>query len=939
MKIKITTVAGSALVGLAIASSGHDAHAAEYVEKTTSDEQPDLVVKSELKYNNKGAVEAKQKEYDITKQRQNAHYLQRTEVDRAISNKRTEIAQVDAKIAGNLGTTPAVSADKIDNLKKQQAIATTSLKDKQAELQSVNEQKKVNEQKVTASEQKINEVSSQKAKVEEQIKVQAQGTQEVKATQAKIDSLNIGITKTQKEVDAKKEQVRIEQNNIAKNEELRKELTAKKDTQQAKLDKVTAEYNKANSELDKIKQQASGNYFGESKIETRLTLDQNFVSALKVYLANTTTANLQKVIEAEKKTKIRYPEYGTNNNKYTRGDTPVDILNLTDNQKVQLSQYFTMINNQVRAQFGKSPQHVNLNVQKFVNDITKKTQDDKYKEYHHYHRAINIAAYKNGIDTYDHGNQYNRFESLDYGNINSRGATMKTLYDAIYISIQRFYLEGQMNNHYLHAAHLLGDADVTAVGYAFISSDNGYVHSVNKGFYSTRLSVVSINKLYMHDGWRLVNGKYVANYDRYEAKFGAKSGANIAPINPSSVNLNIVDESVRQAVTQKVRNLNFEKQRLTDEVNTLKKELERIPVQSGELKRKELQAAEQKLAQLKGELDNAQAELDKQIKKQSTSVHLATLTARRDSLTQQLITLRSELEHIKDELARQKVQLEKLGTATEIAQKVVDKITSDLQSELSKVEQAKRLQGTREELITSRNKLVKELKDLEAKADEYTKSGHDINDMVLRVEKELRDLKNAGSYYVKHATLNYAPVLEVSEFDIKSLETPKVEHSNGQDAPVLDVPEFDIKSLETPKVEHSNGQEASVLEVPEFDIRSLETPKVEHSNGQDAPVLEVPEFDIKSLETPKVEHSNGQEAPESLETPKVEHSNGQETPKVTNEDIKTPKTNAKPTVEVTKTSKSKVEQRKLPNTGDAESVAGMGLLLVVAGFLGYRRRV
>ena len=122
--------------------------------------------------------------------------------------------------------------------------------------------------------------------------------------------------------------------------------------------------------------------------------------------------------------------------------------------------------------------------------------DDDYSEAMHYHKGLNKAALKFGIDDYDHGNEYNRFESQDYTFVrksDNKHISKRFLFNALHNSLLRFYYEAHMTGHYGHAKHMLNDSETVAVGFA-ITSD---LSSAIVGLDYLKISIASVHK-YVH---------------------------------------------------------------------------------------------------------------------------------------------------------------------------------------------------------------------------------------------------------------------------------------------------------------------------------------------------------------------------------------------------------------------------------------------------------
>ena len=396
MNVKIATAVGATIVGLAVSQSGGEAHAAAVNDTTDAGRLGPLVAKVDTSATDK-AVNAKKQELTTVESETRQASIKHTQAQSAASAKSAQIAKVDSQIKDATGKLPPEA--KLQELKQQKGIAEI----KRERAETLLRREKDDRQSTLNSLMITNNAVNENIKTRDDAwrKVEAARGSDVKLQEAQIKVKKLA----DKEVQARSEVDRLA-DNLARAERSEKEhkeqvakLTQEKKTEEANLTKLQGDLAKAEKAYEANAKATSNNYFKEPYVETKIQLDSRFVSALKNYLANNSQANLQKVIDVEKSLNLRaqYPKYA-NGQQYVHGIEKVDPEHLTEDQKLRLSQYFTMINNQVRAQFGKAPQHVNLNVQKFVDKIVEKTNADQFSKYEHYHRAINKAAYEIGID-------------------------------------------------------------------------------------------------------------------------------------------------------------------------------------------------------------------------------------------------------------------------------------------------------------------------------------------------------------------------------------------------------------------------------------------------------------------------------------------------------------------------------------------------------------
>lgn len=764
MNKKIVTAVGSAIVGLAVAQTGHEAQASDSQE---------LVVKSENKSNiTAESLNAKKQEYSASKS-------QSSKSEQKIASLKTELASTNSKIAtadkkiseakSNASQNTQSSAESnLKTLNAQKTKVEKEIEDKSKSLNATKVMQDVVQSKSEKLQKEVDSAKSNKVSVENKIKSVNEREENINSSKARVDEISNKVSSLEKTLEDKKKDLAQDEKEAKAEDAARNELISRQNAEKSELSKSQKDLESAENDK-RTASAASKSVFEESKIATTIHLDSRFVSALKTYLSNQTDANLQKVINIEKQLKMTQPPYSSGK-QFAEGDTKVDPLNLSEHHKELLSQYFILLNNQIRAQFGKAPQHLNLNVQKFVNMITDQTQKDNFRSFEHYHRAINKAAYAVGIDKTDKGSVYNRFESLDfYGGVDRKATTMKNLYDQIFMSLQRFYYEGQMNHHYLHAAHLLNDADVAAVGYAFVPSSTR--NSSEPRYYNPRFSVVSINKLYMHDGWRYINNQYVPNYDRYEALFGNSSGKNVTPLTPDKVTISSVDQYAIKVAESKIANAKQRIAKSKARIEELDKQIKSIKLTNLDSKRQIIKDKEEELRSLRTELSQTKEYLSKQLKLSTEDkLNLDKLVAENataSKILEEKIKVHSEslveLKSIKEKIASLEKEIKDL-------QLTVNRLEDEIKNEQSKILDAKVSKESLDQLIELKSQLESEKKDLESqisKANEI-KNKFDAETLELLVELETMQIKyDQGTRY--YATTQFAPIHEVPEFDLNTL--------------------------------------------------------------------------------------------------------------------------------------------------------------------------
>ena len=894
MNVKIATAVGATIVGLAVSQSGGEAHATAVNDTADAGRLGPLVSKVDTSATDK-AVNAKKQELIKAESETRQVSIKHTQAQSAANAKSAQIAKVDKQIKDATGELPTEA--KLQELNRQKTVAKISQERADTLLAREKDARQSTLSSLILANNEVNQDT--KSRDDAWRKVEAARGSDVKLQEAQIK-----VKKSaDKEVQARSEVDRLS-DNLARAERSEKEhkeqvakLTQDKKTEEANLTKLQGDLAKAEKAYEANAKATSNNYFKEPYVETKIQLDSRFVSALKNYLANNSQANLQKVIDVEKSLNLRaqYPKYA-NGQQYVHGIEKVDPEHLTEDQKLRLSQYFTMINNQVRAQFGKAPQHVNLNVQKFVDKIVEKTNADQFSKYEHYHRAINKAAYEIGIDKYDHGTVYNRFESLDFlPNLSKTGTTMKDLYDRIYISVQRFYLEGRSNGHYEHARHLLSDADVTAVGLsAFIKPEDAKRQSA-----TARLSVVSVNKLYMHDGWRYVGYKPVANYDRYEALFGSGSGKNVTPITPDRVNISSVDEAGLRKINAEI---NLAKRQITatkTRITAIDKELNTPFTSNADRYRTVLEEKKRDLVKAQDALKQAHKEFEDAAREKGT---FDGLQRKLDEAQAVLDKAKAKHKKLSEDLLEQNATIDKLEKESTRLEATLRDINRQIVDETEKLKYGK---PDTSALGKERERLVKELAMLNEDVAKAQANLDRVYEKESKIRNELRELEiEARAKATYYATTRRAPILTLPEFDLSTLDEVKP-------APVAEV-KPEVKPAPVAEVKPDVKDEPKVEVKP--DVKDEPTVEVKPELKSDVAQSDLTKKVKETLDKATKDNKQG----EITKRANVDYSGVANKPGVIQANTKV--------------------NKQLPYTGDEGSYAGVGMLLGLLGFLGIKKR-
>ena len=772
-KITTTVILGGALVGSAVMAQ--EAHAAE---TETPNNESNLVTKTEV---------GKTTEADVAKEKQKADEAKKTlEQEKKKVDKKVELAKEDSEKVNKLENdaeegskvTDEVIDEKAAEIKKLESNkenVTTEINKSKPDVEIA---KKNRENKEVVAKEKEENSSSIDKNLKSKQSEEASLLAKLKEDKNKLNTLTESLNKIEK--DKEKSEKALEEAqaalNKAKEEEAEnlnkiKQLEAKRDEQQAVLNNKQKQLENAKAEKVKIEDEIKKNeaIFGVKGILTEIKFDQEFVDALKTYQKASfeeQQKTIGSVVAKEKEAVKKYPILDTDSIDYSNSEK-VDVNNLSEKDQILLTQYFNYLNNQVRKQFGLAPAKTNLNVLKFAQDIAKYTKESGFKEPDHDNRSINKSAFENGIDKTDRGTVYNRFESLDAKSIDkddsqSNMVARKFLFDSIYQSVQRFYHEGRVNNHYYHAKHLMNTEDQTFGTYFVLTpSDSKYYNWL-------RLGVVSVPPRYGVTGYD-DNGNPI--YEKFDKLWGAKSEKTL-PL------LEVKDTTELKANLEKAKSeiTRIENEKAAEEKELAKREDELKQAQS---KPSKVNTATQVYNNAKEANDNNESILN------STKAEINKVNAEIANDNSQAKQVKNDIIKLLSDLAKANSELQEAKSKLDSAKKNEEKLKSELES-------------LETELNSLNNKI---LNSTEEKARlEYIKNNHAL--ILKELEKARKDLevsnKNAKDALEnlkaleKDAQEKYNKYLQIKrQYDMENYTWGVTKNP-----PVVDLPELSAEDLE-----------------------------------------------------------------------------------------------------------------------------------------------
>lgn len=465
----MSVLLGIGFVGAAV--SGGDVKA----DDVNTENTPKLIEKEVVGKTTKQDVENAQAKVDASKQAENLK-------NKAVENKTTGINNTDKKINelnSEIDKYKDATDENINKAKKKVESATEELKNINSELVKAKAEKEEREsdlvlvKKDVAEKSKDLETKQEKAK---EIKAEIDGTENV-TKKLEIEKAKNEIVKNEleteksnkvvaekelekaKEFDAKltDDTKKAEENLKAKQEELK--------TKTAELDEAKKDENTKKAEYDAVVMPYGRN------VKYKIALDQRFVNKFQEFMdlnlnwrskGLTSKQFIAKKIEMIDELIAVEKEIGYEfkfNNFSHEDDYEIDLKNMSEEDRLKMSQYGMHLLNQVRKQFGLEPLKVNKNSMQLAKEISETMIRDNHSSLDagHYVKGISEVAAKHGLlrggNFYE--NLYNAGSSTRKDNVMSRNE----LYEHVYNSVMLFFYEGISTGAYSHAESLYKATD------------------------------------------------------------------------------------------------------------------------------------------------------------------------------------------------------------------------------------------------------------------------------------------------------------------------------------------------------------------------------------------------------------------------------------------------------------------------------------------------
>ena len=713
----ISAIAATGLVGT-IGTAQADT--VELPLPTTAKTEPALVekeaskkteVKVPTKEVTKGQVdEAKDKLDKSTKAVADAQAKKgqaQTEKDKAQTEKDNAQSEVDkAQAVKDKATPENIEKQKQEVAKAETGKADAEKKEESAKnnLDKANQVAKDQEKVVKKSEDKVasaeNEVKDAQTNVDNaQAILDGTGQAKVVAEKANAEKAQAQAHTNVSNAESSLKQAKADDKKLAEDiSSTQKELAQAKNTVASTQTTLTNATNKANqtkADLEKAQTNFSKAESNYNSINTFQVTDE-YVSALKSYVNNPYSIldEPTKWDEHDEKArenlkKVNQSNIDLNNFKSNSSDKTiaVNVNNLTNEQKKELSNFASSLINQVRERFGTPKTVVTKGMIEVSDKITAGYVADDWKfGAGHHNKLINRIAREYGLPAIDDesGQTLENLNSINNGN------EIENMDDAkkwIYQSLNSLLFNGW---EWLHAQSITGLTSEGANKEYFALGLSSVTGRTSAHFLSVSDKDVSGNKL---------DKTEVPNTNSVESIVKAYNAAKATLLNAQTEN----SKAQREKTSATTENIKAKENQATIEkrLNTLKATPLKTPT------------AERNLAKAKDTLANANERL-KNAKKalEALTADVKIKQQNLDKAKQELANKQTNLTNAKNNLANEKAKLEELKSLIKIAEKNLALSKEKVAQATKTLEQAK---ADLENLLNAEPNLLKAKKVLAQK--------------------------------------------------------------------------------------------------------------------------------------------------------------------------------------------------------------------------------
>ena len=635
--------------------------------------------------------------------------------------------------------------------------ATEELKNKNSELVKTKAEKEGKESDLEIVRQDVAEKSkdleTKKEKAKE-IKDEIDGTENVtkklEAEKAKNEDLKKELeteksnkVATEKELEKAKEfdakladnTKKAEENLKAKNEELKAKTTELDNAKKDELAKKT--------ELDNLLMPYGRN------VKYKITLDQRFVDKFQEYMDYTLNWKAKGMTLDEKFAKRKelrkeliQLEKEINHeflyNRYSHEDDyEIDLKNMSEEERLKMSQYGIYLLNQIRSQFGLEPLKVNKNSMQLAKEITETVMRDNYYDFHdaHYIKGISEVAAKHGL--LRGANYYENLYNAESSTFKDHKMSRNALYEHVYNSVMLFFYEGKYTGKYAHAESLYKAKTPIGLGIAHFENvgELENINRLSKEFVEKNKQYLKLDEFGNILGFKSMPLDVFDEFEKEVAKLPKQGIIKISYVKveenvaiPGSVDPDGVptyDDPSDEAMERAKQN--FIAKYSNESKDTV--ELPAVPDLESFKKSyadavKVRESKEQPVTDAKAALDSATKALD-ELKATEKQTEKATAKVQEiDAKINNLTTKANEQQKVVDQLELDNVKyiekMTKLAADLDAAQK-------DVEESAKLLDQAKALQKETEDEISKLNTKIAELKsDVKATEEELNKAKADL---------------------------------------------------------------------------------------------------------------------------------------------------------------------------------------------------------------------
>ena len=641
------------------------------------------------------------------------------------------------------------------------------IQNKDTEIKSENEKLSVLKGQELLKQQDKQEAQKKLESAKKELELAKSKTKEAEANlQNAKDVLNgTNADKVIKALEEANKQLLLAKENVVSKEKALEEAKKFDKERQDKIDNLTSEKDKLENQLSKQKQdllvktqeaEATQKALEEAKKElvkaqndvdsiNNIVLSKEYVEALKTYmdysLPESTRDKAKEVLKSENEKLLKLNTYKQNKND---DDTLLDVNNLTEEVRKELSLFASDLINQIRKQFGTK----NTVVTSSAIDFAKKVADEYVNSNFGVHNGHNEAGISKVASEY--GLSQGQFYENLYGLYSENNQVTKgSLKSMIYNGIVKFMLNG---TEWLHAQSIAGinynnpqkdylgvDFSVSkGTGVHFITVSEEEVNNSTKNNFDTKEIPQTRTPEQLQKVLDTAKSDYVLKDSNNSQKQQEKENAQNVLSSTQNVLKNVVnnlDKVLAIKELTQLAQLNLQEAQQKLERNTKIQEQAQLNYDnlSADIKVKQqaVKSAEKELQEVKGQ------ELSKQVVYDNLVSDVNKIDLDLKSKQQEIEDQQKAISNLENKLEETKVYLNKLKNAPVLLeeatkqQKVLEEKSSVEKAKLEQLKvQEKELQAKYSLLLSEYNKQQTSL-ELEKLSKELKTKGNLENDNVL----------------------------------------------------------------------------------------------------------------------------------------------------------------------------------------------------------------